>query len=74
MVVECDKVSLEPPLLQTKESQFPQLLFIRLLLQTPHQLHCPSLDTLQGLNVFLVVKGLSYVYICGFRYSKPFPE
>lgn len=37
VVGECDKVSLESPLLQTKESQFPQLLFIRLLLQTPHQ-------------------------------------
>ena len=46
-----------PPLLQTKQSQFPQLQFIRLVLQTAHQFRCPTLDMLQGLNVFLVVKG-----------------
>ncbi|KAK4823743.1 hypothetical protein QYF61_006012 [Mycteria americana] len=42
---------------QAKQSQLPQPLLIRLLLQTLHQLHCPSLDTLQHLNVSLVVKG-----------------
>ena len=26
------------------------------MLQTPHQLHCPSLDTLQVLTVFLVLR------------------
>ena len=41
----------QPPVL------FPQPLLIRLVLQMPHHLQCPSLDTLQGLNVFLVVKG-----------------
>ncbi|KAK4810573.1 hypothetical protein QYF61_004536 [Mycteria americana] len=41
---------------KAKQSQFPQPLLIRLLLQTPHQLCCPSLDTLQHLNVSLVVR------------------
>ncbi|KAK4830008.1 hypothetical protein QYF61_008178 [Mycteria americana] len=40
-----------------KQAQFPQPLLIRLLLQTLHQLRCPSLDTLQHLNVSLVVGG-----------------
>ncbi|KAK4810598.1 hypothetical protein QYF61_007335 [Mycteria americana] len=40
-----------------KKPQFPQPLLIRLVLLTLHQLHCPSLDTLQHLNVFLVVRG-----------------
>ncbi|KAK4832875.1 hypothetical protein QYF61_025971 [Mycteria americana] len=57
VVVESDKVSPQPLLLQAKQSQFPQLLLIRLLLQTLHQLHCPSLDVLQHLNVLLVVRG-----------------
>ncbi|KAK4820044.1 hypothetical protein QYF61_017857 [Mycteria americana] len=52
VVVESDKVSPQPPFLQ-----FPQLFFIRLVLQTLHQLRCPSLDTLQHLNVLLVVRG-----------------
>ncbi|KAK4810045.1 hypothetical protein QYF61_005108 [Mycteria americana] len=41
----------------TKQPQFPQPLLIRLLLQTLHQLRCPSLDTLQHLNISLVVRG-----------------
>ncbi|KAK4821776.1 hypothetical protein QYF61_000837 [Mycteria americana] len=41
---------------QTKQSQFPQLLLITLLLQTLYQLHCPSLDTLQHVHVFLVLR------------------
>ncbi|KAK4817624.1 LOW QUALITY PROTEIN: hypothetical protein QYF61_021527, partial [Mycteria americana] len=57
VVVESDKVSPQPPFLQAKQPQFPQLLLIRLLLQTLHQLRCPSLDTLQHLNVPLVVRG-----------------
>ncbi|KAK4829054.1 hypothetical protein QYF61_001859 [Mycteria americana] len=40
-----------------KQSQLPQPLLIRLVLQTLHQLRCPSLDTLQHLNVSLVVGG-----------------
>ncbi|KAK4819271.1 hypothetical protein QYF61_000482 [Mycteria americana] len=40
-----------------KQPQFPQPLLIRLVLQTLHQLRCPSLDTLQPLNVLLVVRG-----------------
>ncbi|KAK4821425.1 hypothetical protein QYF61_019703 [Mycteria americana] len=56
-VVESRKVSPQPPFLQTKQSQLPQPLLIRLLLQTLHQLRCPSLDTLQHLNVSLVVRG-----------------
>ncbi|KAK4816497.1 hypothetical protein QYF61_017458 [Mycteria americana] len=42
---------------QAKQPQFPQLLLIRLVLQTLHQLRCPSLDTLQPPNVSLVVRG-----------------
>ncbi|KAK4824968.1 hypothetical protein QYF61_021755 [Mycteria americana] len=42
---------------QTKEPQFPQPLLIRLVLQTLHQLRCPSLHTLQHLHVPLVVMG-----------------
>ncbi|KAK4830578.1 hypothetical protein QYF61_011756 [Mycteria americana] len=57
VVVESNKVSPQPPFLQAKQSQFPQPLLIRLLLQTLHQLRCPSLDTLQHLNVSLVVRG-----------------
>ncbi|KAK4832495.1 hypothetical protein QYF61_023542 [Mycteria americana] len=57
VVVESDEVSPQPPFLQAKQPQFPQLLLIRLLLQTVHQLRCPSLDTLQHLNVSLVVGG-----------------
>ncbi|KAK4818041.1 hypothetical protein QYF61_004568 [Mycteria americana] len=56
-VVESDKVSPQPPFLQAKQPQFPQPLLIRLLLQTLHQLRCPSLDTLQHLNIPLVAGG-----------------
>ncbi|KAK4817687.1 hypothetical protein QYF61_025779 [Mycteria americana] len=42
---------------QAKQPQVPQPLLIRLVLQTLPQLHCPSLDTLQPLNVPLVVGG-----------------
>ncbi|KAK4824671.1 hypothetical protein QYF61_017251 [Mycteria americana] len=42
---------------RAKQSQLPQLLLIRLLLQTLHQLRCPSLHTLQHLNIPLVVGG-----------------
>jgi len=57
VVVESKKVPPEPPLLQTKPPQFPQLLLIRLVLQTLHQLCCHSLNTLQHLHVLLVVSG-----------------
>ncbi|KAK4831037.1 hypothetical protein QYF61_014969, partial [Mycteria americana] len=56
-VEESNKVSPQPPFLQAKQPQLPQPLLIRLLLQTLHQLRCPSLDTLQYLNVSLVVGG-----------------
>ncbi|KAK4826455.1 hypothetical protein QYF61_009182 [Mycteria americana] len=42
---------------RAKQPQFPQPLLIRLLLQSLHQLRCPSLDLLQHLNVSLVVRG-----------------
>ncbi|KAK4807108.1 hypothetical protein QYF61_018449 [Mycteria americana] len=47
-----------PPLRgeEAKQPQFPQPLLIGLLLQTLHQLH-RSLDMLQHLNVFLVLRG-----------------
>ncbi|KAK4831267.1 hypothetical protein QYF61_016737 [Mycteria americana] len=56
-VVESNKVSPQPLLLQAKQPQVPQPLLIRLLLQTLHQLCCPSFDMLQHLNVSLVVRG-----------------
>jgi len=55
-VVESDKVSFQPSFLQTKPLQVPQLLLTGLVLQTLHQLRCPTLDTLQHLNVLLVVR------------------
>lgn len=45
-------------LLQAKQPQFPQLLLVRPALQSPHLLCCPSLDTLQGFGVFLVMRSL----------------
>ncbi|KAK4827707.1 LOW QUALITY PROTEIN: hypothetical protein QYF61_020985 [Mycteria americana] len=54
VVEENDKVSPQPPFLQAKQSQLPQPLLIRLTL---HQLRCPSLHTLQYLNIPLVVGG-----------------
>ncbi|KAK4820813.1 hypothetical protein QYF61_007207 [Mycteria americana] len=57
VAVESDKVSPQPPFLQAEQSQFLQPLLIRLLLQTLHQLRCPSLDTLQQQNVLLVPRG-----------------
>ncbi|KAK4821719.1 LOW QUALITY PROTEIN: hypothetical protein QYF61_000262 [Mycteria americana] len=57
VVVESNKVSPQPSFLQAKPPQFPQLLLAGLVLQTLHQLCCPSLDMLQHLNVFLGVRG-----------------
>ncbi|KAK4832969.1 hypothetical protein QYF61_026795 [Mycteria americana] len=57
VIVESDKVSPQPPFLQAKQHHFLQPLLIRLVLQTRHQLRCPSLDTLQHLHVFLAVRG-----------------
>ncbi|KAK4807027.1 hypothetical protein QYF61_000356 [Mycteria americana] len=57
VVVESDEISPQPPFLQAKQSQLPQPLLIRLLLQTLHQLRCPSLYALQYLNIPLVVGG-----------------
>jgi len=56
VVAGSDKVTPEPPLLQAEPSQFLLLLLIRLLLQMSHWLHYPSLITLQGLSVLLVVR------------------
>ncbi|KAK4809529.1 hypothetical protein QYF61_015365 [Mycteria americana] len=56
-VVESDEVSPQPPFLQAEQPQVPQPLPISLVLQTLPQLRCPSLDTLQPLNVSLVVGG-----------------
>jgi len=57
VVVQSNKVSPQPPLLQTKQPQPPQPLLIRLALQTVHQPRCSSLDTLQQLHVLLVERG-----------------
>ncbi|RMC00430.1 hypothetical protein DUI87_23039 [Hirundo rustica rustica] len=40
-----------------KQPQFSQLILTGLVLQTLHQLFCPSLDSLQDLNVLLIVRG-----------------
>jgi len=53
-VLESNKVSPQPPLLQTEQPWFLQLLLIRLVLQTLQQLRCLFLDTVQLLNVLLV--------------------
>ncbi|KAK4809855.1 LOW QUALITY PROTEIN: hypothetical protein QYF61_021315 [Mycteria americana] len=52
-----DEVSPQPPSLQAEQPQVPQPLPISLVLQTLPQLRCPSLDTLQPLNVSLGVRG-----------------
>ncbi|KAK4831289.1 hypothetical protein QYF61_016759 [Mycteria americana] len=67
-----------------KQPQFPQPLLIGLVLQTLHQLRCPSLDTLQHLNVFLVstlpahvqpaVNQHSQVLFCRAAFQPPFPK
>ena len=57
VAVESNQVSPEPPLLQAKHPQFPQLLLTELVLQPLHQLRCPSLDTLQPLSACLIVRG-----------------
>ncbi|KAK4827087.1 LOW QUALITY PROTEIN: hypothetical protein QYF61_014189 [Mycteria americana] len=62
--VESKKVSPQLPFLQAKQPQFPQPLLIRLMLQTLPQLRCPSLDTLQHLNVSLVVGGPKLNTVC----------
>ncbi|KAK4815166.1 hypothetical protein QYF61_017662, partial [Mycteria americana] len=55
--VESHEVSPQPPFLQAEQPQVPQPLPISLVLQTLPQLRCPSLDTLQPLNVSLGVGG-----------------
>uniref|UniRef100_A0A8C3LZG9 Oxidoreductase FAD/NAD(P)-binding domain-containing protein n=1 Tax=Chrysolophus pictus TaxID=9089 RepID=A0A8C3LZG9_CHRPC len=52
VVIESNKVSPEPSLLQTEQSQLPQPLLIRPVLQTPHQFCCPSLNTLQESHLY----------------------
>ncbi|KAK4816832.1 LOW QUALITY PROTEIN: hypothetical protein QYF61_023896 [Mycteria americana] len=47
---------------KAKQPQVPQLLLIRLVLQTLPQLRCPSLDTLQPLNVSLRGPKLNTVF------------
>jgi len=49
VVLETNKVTPEPALLQTEQSHLLQPLLMRPVLQTPHQLCCPSLDVLQSL-------------------------
>jgi len=56
VVLKSNNVSPQPPFLETKQPQFPQPLLVRFVLQTLHQLCCPSLDMLQHLNIFLIVR------------------
>ncbi|KAK4815123.1 hypothetical protein QYF61_017398 [Mycteria americana] len=74
-VIESDEVSPQPPFLQTKPPQFPQPLPISLVLQTLPQLRCPSLDSLQPLNVSLVVRGpkLNTAFEAAFQPLSPKP-
>ena len=58
IVVESNKVTPQPPLLQNKQPHLPQLLLVRLVLQTPHQPCCPLLNTLQHLLCLWAWKGL----------------
>jgi len=60
VAIESDKVSPQPPFLQTEQPQLPQSLLIRPVLQTLHQLLCSSLDMLQHLSVLLVVRGCTF--------------
>jgi len=46
-VVECNKVSPECPLLQTEQSQLPQVLLIKLVLQTP-EIHSNKTDDVEN--------------------------
>ncbi|KAK4824117.1 hypothetical protein QYF61_010740 [Mycteria americana] len=55
------------PSATAKQPQFPQPLPIRLVLQTLHQLCCPSLDTFQHLNVSFVVRGPKLNTVFGVR-------
>lgn len=56
-VVESDKVTCEHPFLQDKHHQLLWLLLIGLVLQTHPEFNCPSLEMLQHLNIFLVMRG-----------------
>ncbi|KAK4827845.1 hypothetical protein QYF61_021982 [Mycteria americana] len=59
-------------ILEAKQPQFPQPLLIRLVLQTLHQLHSPSLDSLQHLNVSLVVRGPKLNTVFKFKHCTDF--
>ena len=50
VVIECSKVSPEPPLLQGEQPQLLQLLLIRPVLQTPPQLCCPNVALMHGIK------------------------
>ena len=63
-VVVCDKVSPEPSLLKSEQSQFPEWLHIGFVLQTLHSFGWPSLDTLQGLWAFSVALSVFEVINC----------
>ncbi|KFQ12459.1 Ryanodine receptor 3, partial [Leptosomus discolor] len=65
VLVESDKVSPQPPPLQAEQPWCPQPLLTTPVLQTPPQLRCPSLDTLQHLDVCLVV--VTYLAGCGLQ-------
>jgi len=53
IVVESDMVPPQPPLLQFEQPQLPQLLLVRLVLQTLHWLCCPRSLLIQALLVML---------------------
>ena len=55
--VASNMVPPQPPLLQTKQPQFPQPLLIRIVLHSIHLSHLSSLGVLQQLNVLLVLQG-----------------
>ena len=63
-VVESNKVSPEPSLLQTEKLQFLQPHIVGVVLQTLHQLCCPSLDIFQCHSVLLLVRGSELDTVC----------
>lgn len=76
-VVGSDKVLSEAPLLQNKQSQFPQSILVRLVLWTLLQHCCMCFDPLQHISVFLIVRGSKlyayyYAFLLNLRYESTF--
>jgi len=55
--VDSNEVTPQPPLLQTRQAQSPQLLHIAHAFQAFHQPCCPSLDVFKDLHILLKLWG-----------------